>query len=149
MNDRTSEEKLEHLGVAIVVLNSESNKVLLGERLNSYKSDWFGLPGGRLELREKLMDCVQRELNEEVGITPNTIEYVGVVRKLQNNSYNFIHFGLVAKSFTGKVQNLEPHKCKGWKWVSIENLPDKILPAHKILIKMYLQPSLGKYRNLL
>src|SRR3989344_8876891 len=113
MSNSIDEQKREHLGVPVIVLSPEGNNVLLGERINSYKSDWLGLPGGRLELRENLIDCVKRELLEEVGIIPSTIEYLGVVRELQNNSYNFIHFGLVVKSFTGQIQNIESHKCKG------------------------------------
>ena len=149
MSNSIDEQKREHLGVPVIVLSPEGNNVLLGERINSYKSDWLGLPGGRLELRENLIDCVKRELLEEVGIIPSTIEYLGVVRELQNNSYNFIHFGLVVKSFTGQIQNIESHKCKGWQWVPVDNLPYKILPAHKILIEMYLKPNSQKYKELL
>ena len=88
------EKEYEHIGVCVIVLSPKGDQVLLGERINSYKSDWFGLPGGRLELTESLIDCGKRELMEEVGIVPTTIKFVGVIRELQNNAYNFVHFGL-------------------------------------------------------
>lgn len=139
----------ENIGVSIVVLNPEKNKVLLGVRIGGYHEGWYGAPGGRIELRESILECGKRELNEEVGVETDNIEYVGVVRQLQKDSYNFIHFGLIVKEYTGEVKNLEPEKCEGWEWFSIENLPQKLLPGHKAVIEMYLNPETSRYRDLL
>ena len=86
------EQELEHNGVCVIILN-EVGQVLLGERINSYKAGWFGMPGGRIELEETILAAGNRELKEEIGIKSASLEYVGVVRELQQ-TYNFIHFVL-------------------------------------------------------
>lgn len=132
-----NEENLEHMGAAVIVVDPQSHKILLGERMNAYKSGYFGLPGGRSELRESVELGAVREVVEETGLRVSTIEYVGVVREFQE-TYNFVHFGMAAVTFEGILENKEPHKCKEWVWFDADALPDKILPAHKILIDMFL-----------
>jgi ADP-ribose pyrophosphatase YjhB (NUDIX family) len=42
-----------------VVLTNTNNQILLGKRKNSYKAGYFGLPGGRIELNEKIESATQ------------------------------------------------------------------------------------------
>ena len=131
-------DALENIGVVILVINSNYQTVLLGERINSYKAGHYGLPGGRIELSESLVGAASRELFEETGITINTseLEYLGVVREFQE-TYNFIHFAFVLENPTQAPQNTEPNKCNGWEWISIEKFPENILRGHKEAIEMY------------
>lgn len=131
-----NKEDLEHIGVAIIIVNPQTNKILLGERKNSYKSGYFGLPGGRIEIKETARQAIVREVEEETGLKIEGVEYVGVVRELQN-TYNFIHFGMTTNSFSSEVENKEPHKCKGWEWHPLDNLPEKLLPGHKALLDIF------------
>jgi 8-oxo-dGTP diphosphatase len=119
--------KPEHLGCTVVVLSNR--KVLLGKRINSYKSGHFGCPGGRLELTESLIECAKREFLEETGVKAIEIEYVGAVRELQDG-YNFIHFTFVCTKWDGYIKEMEPDKCESWDFYSINALPKPILPAH-------------------
>lgn len=123
----------EHLGCTVIVLSDK--KVLLGKRVNSYKSGHFGCPGGRLELTEPLIECAKRELLEETGIKATKIEYVGAVRELQDG-YNFIHFTFVCSKWIGNIRVMEPNKCESWDFYSVETLPEPILPAHLVGIDL-------------
>lgn len=123
----------EHLGCTVIVLSDK--KVLLGKRVNSYKSGHFGCPGGRLELTEPLIECAKRELLEETGIKATKIEYVGAVRELQDG-YNFIHFTFVCSKWIGNIRAMEPNKCESWDFYSVETLPEPILPAHLVGIDL-------------
>ncbi len=125
---------MEHIGVCVILVNKEG-QILLGKRKNGYGEGLYGIPGGRVEGEEKLVDCARREVKEEVGIDIDVNEYVGVVREFQK-TYNFIHFGFVEKDVDDKVYNPEPDKCEGWEWHSLDNLPD-ILPGHSKMIEMY------------
>jgi len=149
MPEQLSEE---NIGVSIVLLNLQG-EIVLGERMNSYRSGYFGCPGGHVELSESLIDACIRELNEETGavVTGEQLEYVGVVRELQDNgTYNFIHFGFVVRNFTGEIRNTEPHKCKEWIWVAPSHLPKNILPGHKAVIEMLSNgKSSSSYKDLL
>lgn len=131
-------EAAEHIGVVIVIINTQDQTVLLGERRNSYKAGYYGLPGGRIELSESLVEAVKRELLEETGIvvTTSDLEYLGVVRELQE-TYNFIHFAFVIKNLKSTPVNREPDKCNGWEWMSIKHLPEKILRGHQAALEMY------------
>ena len=124
----------EHLGVFIIVI--KDGRVLLGKRKNAYKSGLYGCPGGRLELTESLIDCAKRELLEETGVKALDLEYLGVIRELQDG-YNFIHFGFVCRSYAGEVKVSEPDKCESWKFFDIDQIPANTLPAHKASIELF------------
>lgn len=131
---------LQNIGTPIIILNQD-NQVLLGKRKNAYSSGFYGMPGGRVELDEKLTDAVIRELAEECNLTPLSIEYVGVARENQDK-YSFVHFGFLVKKTVGSLQNNEPDKCEGWEWHNLKNLPENILPGHKAILEMFQNKSM-------
>lgn len=140
--DNQSEERKEHLGVGILVLSNDKTHILLGERMNAYKAGWLGMPGGRIEGSEQINTAAKRELWEEVGITAQQLEYLGVVREWQK-TYSFIHFGFVVSAYSGEITNKEKDKCKGWKWYSLDQLPEKIIEGHKGILELYIQRNKG------
>lgn len=117
----------EHLGVFVILI--QKGKVLLGKRKNGYKSGYYGFPGGRLELAESLIDSAKRELFEETGVKAINLEYIGVIRELQDG-YNFIHFGFVCDKYAGDIKTMEPDKCDGWEFYFPDQIPAITLPAH-------------------
>jgi 8-oxo-dGTP diphosphatase len=123
-----SEEKREHIGVGIVVLSEDKKRIILGERMNSFKAGWLGMPGGRIEGDEAVIEAAKRELLEEAGVT---------AQEISQETYSFIHFGFVVSDLSGEVTNMEPDKCKGWQWYSLDSLPEKILPGHRGIIELY------------
>lgn len=138
---------MEHIGVCVIVVNNK-NQILLGKRKNSFRSGMFGLPGGRLELEEMLDICAKRELQEETTILANRLEYLGVIRELQEKEYNFIHFVFACTEFSGTPKVAEPEKCEDWNWYSLDVLPRPILPGHKAAIDVYLHPQSRRVRDL-
>lgn len=137
-----AEEQREHIGVGVVVLSPDKKNILLGERMNAYKAGWLGMPGGRIEGNEPVFETAKRELQEEAGGTAEEISYLGVVREWQQ-TYSFIHFGFLVTTFTGEITNVEADKCKGWDWYPLNNLPEKILPGHKGILKLYMDKEKG------
>jgi 8-oxo-dGTP diphosphatase len=138
----TREEQRESLGVGVIVLSQDKKHVLLGERKNAFKAGWLGMPGGRVEGNEAIVETAKRELQEEAGLDADQVSYVGVVREWQG-TYSFIHFGFIVTKFSGEVTNREPEKCTGWEWYSLNNLPKKILPGHKSILDIYLAKENG------
>ena len=124
--------KKEHIGVSIVTLN-DKDQILLG---------------GRIELNEPLINTVKRELLEETGVEAEIINYIGIVRELQK-SYTFIHFGFLVKKIKGEPKNMETSKCKGWNWYSFDKLPNNILPGHKAILEIHLNPDAPSYKDLI
>lgn len=138
----------ENIGAVVIVVHEDGDKILMGERKNSYKAGWYGMPGGKIEFEEPLPRGAARELTEETTLVPNSLVYLGVVREKQED-YTFIHFGFVTRDYSGQPKNVEPEKCVGWEWHPLDNLPTKILPGHQALIDILLNPESDNYRDIL
>lgn len=132
-----AKQRAQAVGVCALLLNPEE-KILLGVRKNSYKSGFYGMPGGHVEVNEPLLDAVKREVAEETGLTELEFKYVGVIRQNQGE-YDFIHFVFVAQLVVQTPQLCEPDKCEGWGWYPIDALPKNVLEGHKAAIEMYLE----------
>ena len=132
-----SSMKPQPIGVCVILLDKSQEKVLLGKRKNSYKSGFYGLPGGRIEIGEKTVEAAKREVKEETGLDIKQIDFVSTIRERQD-TYDFIHFVFKASQYTGKPITKEPDKCEGWEWHSFANLPENILNGHKLAIESYL-----------
>lgn len=123
------------IGVCVIVVNAEG-KILLGKRKGGYKAGTYGLPGGRVEGNEQLLETAARELAEETGLIANYLSYVGVVREWQE-TYNFIHIVYMCNEYSGNLENKEPDKCEGWQWYPLNALPEPLLPGNIPALEMY------------
>lgn len=138
MSDSTTHQ---NFGACVLLIN-ESDQILIGQRQNGFRPGTFGVPGGRVELDEPLVEAAKRELAEETGITANTLQYIGVVREWQG-TVNFIHFIYQCTDYTGEPQNMEPHKCLGWQWYDLDALPENIMAGHDAAIDMLIHQDNG------
>lgn len=59
------------LGVGALII--EDNKILLVERGNEPLKGWWSIPGGLLEIGEKVDAAVRREVQEETGLEVNPL----------------------------------------------------------------------------
>lgn len=124
------------LGSCVIVFDSSTNAVLLGKRKNSYKAGMYGLPGGTTEIGEKVEATARRELTEETGLFAKEIQLIGLVKERQDQ-YDFLHFVFVCESWDGELTCVEPEKCEGWEWFSLDNLSENLLEGHKHAIQMW------------
>lgn len=125
----------QNIGACAILLN-ENGQVLLGKRKNSYKSGMYGLPGGRIEFKEKIDEAIVREVIEETGLKSLEIEFTGVVRDSQDK-YEFIHFIFSAKVGNQEPQLVEKEKCEGWEWFDLDSDFSNVLAGHRAGIELY------------
>ncbi len=117
----------EDLKVAVdVALFDRKGRVLLGKRLTKEGFGTWGFPGGRMNPGEKITDCAQRELKEELGDNIE-IEISNQIIAVRENKIppNFIHHvTIILKGLlkSGKPKVMEPDKCDEWRFVKIANL---------------------------
>jgi 8-oxo-dGTP diphosphatase len=128
--------------IGCVILVIKENKVLLGKRINAFGAGQYGLPGGRVEVGERLVIAANRELAEETGLVPSDLEYIGVVKEHQGDK-DFVHFVFKCEQFTGEPVCKEPDKCEEWEWLSLDNLPQAVLAGHLSAIDIYTNPSIS------
>jgi 8-oxo-dGTP diphosphatase len=135
------------------------DKLLLLEYPKKDGKIWEGkwcLPGGLLEMNEKIEDGLTREIKEETGLEVSNIQIFGVAdvkypgfifkdgRKL---NIRFIEIGYTCKHVRGKLKLSDEHT--GYKWVTKEELHNlEIAPDSKELIKNYQAKSRASKRKL-
>ena len=125
----------QRIGACIIILDVTNTKVLLGKRINDYKSGFYGLPAGCLKDKEQFRDCAKRELREETGLDAVNLEYLGEIREHDVNG-SFLHVAYKCNKHEGKLTLKEPDKCEKWEFHSLDNLPANLIVEHKIAIEM-------------
>lgn len=118
---RTTSESVPRVGIAVVVMRDD--KILLGRRQGSHGAGYWAMPGGHLEMYETFEECSRRELLEETGMHLTHVEFLTCKNEiLRADSKHFACVYMLAHA-TGEPQLLEPHKCDGWEWFSLDALP--------------------------
>jgi 8-oxo-dGTP pyrophosphatase MutT (NUDIX family) len=62
-------------GVSALIINQKNEFLLVN--LESFRSQYFAVPGGGIEKGESLEDAVYREIQEELSIQKDSLVYVG------------------------------------------------------------------------
>ena len=82
------------VGVSTAVFRD--GRVLLAQRAVGALAGLWSLPGGRVEFGEKLTEAALRELDEEVGVKAEIVDFAGVVEVLPRKEGAQFHFVVVA-----------------------------------------------------
>jgi 8-oxo-dGTP diphosphatase len=82
------------VGVSTAVFRN--GRVLLAQRAVGALAGLWSLPGGRVEFGEKLTEAALRELDEEVGVKAEIVDFAGVVEVLPRKEGAQFHFVVVA-----------------------------------------------------
>lgn len=109
------------VGVGVMIF--KDGKILLGERCGSHGENEYAFPGGHLEYLESFEACARRETMEECGIEIENVRFNIVSNVTKYAPKHFVDVEVIADWKSGEPVALEPHKCKGWDWYDIDNLP--------------------------
>ncbi len=97
----------------------KDGKVLLIEKKMGFGAGKINAPGGRLEAGETPEQCVVRELQEELGITPTRIRKAGVNHFHNGKVHMAVHI-FTAGGFEGELK--ETDEAKPF-WTSLGSIP--------------------------
>jgi len=109
------------VGVGVIVV--KEGKILLGKRKGAHGSGCYGPPGGNLEFKEAVEACAIRELVEETGLKPLSLQLGPWTQDVIDEQKHYISLFVIIPEFEGEPRLLEPDKCEGWNWYAWDNLP--------------------------
>ena len=87
----------------------------------------WGLPGGKIETGETLIEAMQRECQEELGFMPDYLKLVPL-EKFTSSDQGFVYhtfFCSVSGEFTPKLNN----EHVGWAWIVAGTWPKPMHPG--------------------
>lgn len=113
-----------------VAIYNRQNQILLGERLVKAGFKMWGFPGGHLNPYEKISECAQREIREELG-GKIKIALQGNILAVRENSippYYLHHVTIIIEGrlIEGEAVVNEPEKCRAWQWFDLDKLPKNL-----------------------
>lgn len=130
------------VGLGVMIL--DDNKILLGKRCEDakdtggiYEPGSWTFPGGKQEYNETIFEGAIREVKEETNLDISDLEVFSASDDVQPNKH-YITIQIIANSFAGELQNLEPTKHSKWKWFDLNDLPENIYSPTKKFIDKYL-----------
>lgn len=128
------------IGVSCEMIIEKDGKILLGKRGNVFGEGSWALPGGHLEVGERTVDCLRRELKEEADIEPINFCLLGIINDLPNipgQIRHTIRFVYLVSEFRGEIINKEKERCEGWEWFNVSLLPKPIFCGHVKVLELY------------
>ena len=118
-------KKIRAAGALFLSINT--NRFLFGLRSDdSYSGNWSTF-GGRVELNETVIDCLRREIEEEVGYLPFVRKIVPIdLFSSEDGRFEFHTFVcIVDREFIPKLN----HEHSGYAWTKIDEYPKPLHPA--------------------
>ncbi|GAM54208.1 mutator mutT protein [Vibrio ishigakensis] len=128
--------------VAGIILNSNKREIFITKRPdNAHKGGFWEFPGGKVENDELATDAMERELNEEIGIS-----------HLQQTLFQSFDFDYSDKSLSFDFFLIEGFKGEPYgkegqlgRWVSIDKLNEYAFPeANQPVVEAVMRQFVSK-----
>jgi len=114
-------------GVGTFIYSISTRRYLFLLRANCKYSGTWGLAGGKIEDGEFLLDSLQRELYEELGVDISSARVVPI-EKFTSGKNNFTYHTFLLPVQDEFIPTLNDEH-NGYCWVSLENHPKPLHPG--------------------
>ncbi|MDB5238547.1 MAG: 8-oxo-dGTP diphosphatase [Candidatus Kaiserbacteria bacterium] len=124
------------VGIGVIIKN-DRNEVLLGLRMSSHGAGEWAFPGGHLEFGETVFETAKREVKEETDLDIDQFELVSVcdeMRYIKSDNKHYLNLSILGHYTGGEPKNMEPHKCKEWKWFPLDQIPSNMFEPSGIAL---------------
>lgn len=108
-------------------LSRSTRRYLFLLRDDDTHSNTWGLVGGRVENKEHIIDCLNREIVEEIGKVDNIIKVIPLdLYTSQDEKFEYHTFVcIIENEFIPQLN----HEHKGFCWTTLDGIPKPIHPA--------------------
>ena len=128
------------LAYTSVAIRDDQGRVLFQQRAD-FKDEWWGLPGGLLELGESFTQCAQREAREETGYLVEPVRMIGLyaapefdVRYPNGDEAQQFTLALEARIVDGYPQ-IDQSEVIRQGFFDLEDAPDRLLPWYAGMVR--------------
>ncbi|MFD2262226.1 NUDIX domain-containing protein [Lacibacterium aquatile] len=115
------------VGCGAAILDDQG-RLLLVKRRREPEADHWGLPGGKLDFGETVVDCIAREIAEELGIVIAVGPLLCVVDQIAAD-HHWVAPTHRARIESGTPAIQEPKALADWGWFAIDALPSPLTLA--------------------
>ena len=123
--------------IAVFCSFGDGQKILLIQRGNPPFEGSWALPGGFIEMDEKMVDSAYRELEEETGLTGVVLEqfktYGDPGRDPRGRTVSVVYFGFTSRD-NAKVKGADD--AKDAEWFLLDKLPELAFDHNLILSEL-------------
>ena len=127
------------VGVGAMVFNGE-RKIFLAKRgpgAFNERGTWE-FPGGKVSFGETLADAINREFQEEYGMTIQLVDLLGINDHILTDEHeHWVSPTFIARHIAGTPSILEPEKCLGIGWFGLSELPEPLSQVTQEDVRMY------------
>jgi|TARA_R110000868_G_scaffold359023_4_gene620814 8-oxo-dGTP pyrophosphatase MutT (NUDIX family) len=114
-----------NISAGVFFYSSSTKRFLFLLRSDDKNLGNWGLPGGKVEQGETLIEGITRECTEEIGYFPISAKLVPI-QKFVNNSFTYHTFFCVVPQEFIPILN---HEHFGYCWVDVEHYPKPLHPG--------------------
>jgi 8-oxo-dGTP diphosphatase len=116
-------------GVSIDAVIIKDDKVLLIQRGSEPNKGFWGIPGGYVGWDESAEDTVKREVKEETNLDVKGVRLVGVYTSPDRHPKQVINIVYLVEVNNEELKHGDD--ALDAKWVSLDELPDKLALDHR------------------
>ncbi len=133
---------IDYIGVAVgIFIMNDEGKVFLTKRskMATNERGTWEIPGGKVNFGETLQDAAKREAKEEYDIDIQIIkQYPAQNHLIPEEKQHWVPTSFLCKIVNDKAPRImEPDKCDGIGWFSLDTLPSPLSKITKIDIAQY------------
>jgi len=110
---------MKNTSAGVFFFSTQTNRFLYLLRTDKKNPNTWGIPGGKIEDNETLLEGVIRECEEEIGFFPKDVKLVPI-QKFVN--YNFTYHTFFCEVEEEFKPNLNEEHC-GYAWVGDDQYP--------------------------
>lgn len=121
-----------------IVVRKEGKIAFVLRENTKWMNGYYGLPSGKVEIKENFTEAAKREGLEEIGIIASTenLKFIHIMhRYTKSEGSQWVDVFFEPLEFSGEPYNAEPHVHSELAWLDPKNLPENMVPSVRFAVE--------------